>query len=221
VYEHLNIQIPELAKQVSIDGQSGPRLYQTPYGKIYPSITSCLAPLKEEIIANWRARVGNEVADKESKWGRDRGTALHLALEDVLKNKPLKGHPLLIRMLVDELMPYLRKIGRIHCQETPLYSDYFEIGGRCDCIGEYAGKLSVIDFKGSNRTKKREWIIDYFMQCAFYAYAYWERTGERIEQSVILVANEQGQASEFIEKPWDWWKELKEVRESYRTRYDI
>lgn len=220
MYQHLNIKIPKLAKQISQDG-TGTRLYETPDSNIYPSITTILSPIKEDILAKWRNRVGDVVADKESQWGKDRGTAIHLAIEDLLKNKSLNGHPMLVRMLVEDLMPYLRKIGVIHCQETPLYSDYFKTAGRCDCIAEYDGKLSIVDFKGSKRTKKREWITDYFMQTAFYAYAYWERTGYKIEQCVVLIANEQGQSSEFIEKPWDWWKELKVVREKYKDRFGI
>jgi hypothetical protein len=219
-FKHLNIKIPEVAKQISQDG-SGKRLYQTPKGEIYPSITTVLAPLKEEILASWRQRVGDIVADQESQWGKDRGNAIHLAAEEFLQNKKLSGHPLLVRMLLEDLMPSLRKINNIHCQETPLYSDHFRIGGRCDCIAEYNHKLSIIDFKGSKRVKRVEWITDYFMQTAFYAYAYWERTGTKIEQCVILIANEQGAASEFIEKPWDWWPELKKVRQDYKERFGI
>ena len=193
MFKHLNIEIAEVAKQVTQDG--GPRLYKTPYGNIYPSITTILAPLKREILEKWRLRVGDKVADAESKWGRDRGSAIHLGVELVLKNESLSGHPMLVRMLVEDLMPYLRKINNIHCQEQSLYSDYFQTGGRCDTIAEYGGVLSIIDFKGSKRTKRIEWVQDYFLQVSFYAYAYWERTGKKIEQGVILIANEQGQAS--------------------------
>jgi genome maintenance exonuclease 1 len=220
MYEHLNIQIPEIAIQETPDG-SDQRLYRTPKGELLPSITTVLAPLKEDILKKWRERVGDTVANIESQWGRDRGSALHLALEDVLKNKSIKEHPLLIQMLVQDLMPYLKKIGKIHCQEVALFSDYFKIAGRCDCIAEYGGKLSIVDFKGSKRTKRYEWVIDYFLQTAFYAYSYWERTGYKIEQSVILIGTEQGAAQEFIELPWKWWKELKEVRKQFKNRYGI
>jgi len=220
IYEHLNIQIPEKAVQVSQDG-TGKRLYRIPNGDLFPSITTILSPLKTEILKQWRARVGDEIADAESKWARERGSALHLGIEDLLKNKSIKDHPLLIQMLIDDLKPYLLKIGKIYCQETPLYSEYFKIAGRVDCIAEYDGLLSVIDFKGSNRTKKREWIKDHFMQTAFYANAFWERTGYKVQQDVILMANEQGQSAEYIEKPWDWWNDLKKVRKEYQERFGI
>jgi len=221
MFNHLNIKIADVAKQVSIDDTGGPRLYKTPYGKVFPSITTILSPLKREILEKWRKRVGDKVADAEGLWGRERGTAIHLAAENVLNNESIIGHPLLVRMLIQDLMPYLRRIDNIHCQEQPLYSDYFETAGRCDTIGEYGGKLSVIDFKGSKRTKKIGWVQDYFLQVSFYAYAYWERTGMKIEQGVILIANEQGQASEFIVNPWEYWKELKVIRKQYKDEFGI
>jgi|ERR1035441_7888554 genome maintenance exonuclease 1 len=220
MYEHLNIQIPELAVQETQDG-SGQRLYRTPKGDLYPSITTILSPLKKEIITKWRERVGNKVADIECQWGRERGTAIHLAVEEFIKNKGLVGQPLLVRMLVEDLMPYLRKIGKIHCQEVPLFSDLFRTAGRCDCIAEYSNKLSIVDFKTSKRPKRIEWIEDYFLQTSFYAYAYWERTGYKIEQSVILIATEQGQAQEFIVYPWLYWKKLKDVRKDYKDEFGI
>jgi PD-(D/E)XK nuclease superfamily len=220
MFVHLNIKIPEVAKQLS-SRLSGQRLYETPEGKIYPSITTCLSPLKEEILLQWRERVGNKEADAECEWARKRGEATHFALEEFLKNKSINGHPLLVRMLVEDLKPYLLKINNIHCQEQILFSDFFKIAGRCDCIAEYDNLLSIIDFKGSKRPKRIEWIKDYFLQVAFYAYSYYERTGYKIEQSVILIANEQGAASEFIVKPWEYWKELKEIRKNYKERFGI
>jgi genome maintenance exonuclease 1 len=219
-FNHLNIIVPQHAKQISPDG-TGKRLYQTPEGKIYPSITTILAPLKEEILTQWRERVGDKVADAESNWGKGRGTALHLACEELVQNKSLKGHPLLIRMLIEDLMPYIRKIDNIHCQETVLYSDKFRTAGRVDLIAEYDGKLSIIDFKGSKRSKKREWITDYFIQTAFYAAAYYERTRYKIKQNVILMANEIGLAEEYIEYPWNWWQQLKDIREDYYKKFGI
>jgi genome maintenance exonuclease 1 len=219
MYKHLDIQISDIARQISQHG--GQRLYQTPTGEIYPSITTVLAPLKKEIIQQWRYRVGDEVADAESQWGRDRGNALHLACEELLKNKPISGHPLLIQILVEDLKPYLRRINNIHCQEQVLYSDLFKIGGRCDCIAEYNNILSVVDLKGSKRPKRNEWITDYFIQTSFYAYAYFERTKRKINQCVILMASDQGQAQEFIVKPWDYWSDLKQIRKQYKENFHI
>jgi genome maintenance exonuclease 1 len=220
MFIHTPVVISEVATQVSIDGK-GPRLYKTPKGDIFPSITTILAPLKEEILREWRKRVGDKEADRASNWGKTRGTALHLALEHYLDNKSLAGHPLLVRALLEDLLPYLKKINNISCQESTLYSDIFRIGGRTDCIADYGGTLSVIDFKGSGRSKREEWIEDYFIQGAFYAWAFYERTGIKAEKIVILIANEQGIASEFISEPHLWWKKLKEVREEYKRRFKI
>ena len=78
-----------------------------------------------------------------------------------------------------------------------------------------------MDYKGSKRPKKIEWIFDYFLQTSFYAYSYWERTGYKIAQAVILIATEQGAAQEFIVLPWLYWDKLKVIREDYRKRFGI
>jgi hypothetical protein len=220
MFTHKIVEIQHPAKQITQDG-TGKRLYQTPFGDVYPSITTVLSPMKEEILAAWRKRVGDKVADFESQWGKDRGTAIHEAIELVLKNKSIVGHPLLVRMIVQDLMPYLHLIDNILAQEQALFSNKFRIAGRCDTIAEYKGILSVIDFKGSKRPKKREWIEDYFIQTSFYAAAFFEQTGIKIPQCVILIGTEQGQPQEFIIRPWDYWDQLKEVREIYRQRENI
>lgn len=220
IYNHLDLPEFEKAKQISQDG-TGKRLYQTPQGNVYPSITTVLNHLSEGVLERWRTRVGDKVADHESKWGRDRGTVIHAALEKVLNNESLVGFPMISRMLVEDLKQYLLLIGDIHVQETPLYSDKFKIAGRCDTIGYYRGKLAVIDFKGSRKPKKMDWIEHYLLQVAFYAYAYWERTGIKIHHCVVLIACETGHPQEIIIEPWKYWKRLQEVREEYRRRENI
>jgi ATP-dependent exoDNAse (exonuclease V) beta subunit len=72
--------------------------------------------------------------------------------------------------------PYLDKINNIHAIERTLYSEYFGLAGRVDCIGEYEGELAVIDFKTSEKIKPEEWLENYFVQETFYAAAYYELT---------------------------------------------
>ena len=72
--------------------------------------------------------------------------------------------------------------------EIPLYSDQLKVAGTADCIAEYNGKLSVIDFKTSKKPKKEGWIEDYYIQAFFYAIAFFERTGVIPEQVVIMIA---------------------------------
>lgn len=179
----------------------------------------------EDIIEAWKKAVGPEVAEKESKYALKRGSVIHEMIEHYLNNekelKVLAGQNFNFQLIFKQLKPFVNHIDNIRAQETALYSDLFKIGGRCDCIADYKGVLSVIDFKGSKKEKQRDDIPQYFMQTAFYAYAFFERTGIKIPQCVILMANEGGGAQEFIESPKDWWAPLKVWRKKYAERFGI
>jgi len=79
------------------------------------------------------------------------------------------------------------KVNNIHCLESKLYSHNLKLAGTVDCIAEYKGVLSVIDFKTSIRLKKKENISGYFMQGAAYAQMFNEMADSNIEQIVILI----------------------------------
>lgn len=223
-FKHIGNDIQELAKQVTKDG-SGHRLYSTPNGDKYPSITTVLNGVTEQVITKWRKRVGDDVANKISREALIRGGVIHSMIENYLQNTPeiacIAGQSFNHVLLFKQLKPHLNKIDNIRAQETPLYSDLFRVAGRCDCIADYDGRLSVIDFKGANHAKKSEDIPQYYMQTAFYAYAFYERTGIKIPQCVILIAEEGGGAQCFIDSPKDWWGELKKWRKIYEERYGI
>jgi ATP-dependent exoDNAse (exonuclease V) beta subunit len=223
-FKHIHTDLGELPIQISQDG-TGKRVYQTPHDCQYPSITTVLSLLSEKAIAKWRKRVGEDVANAESQWGKDRGTLFHEVIERYLKNedpaKFLKEYDPTVRILFNQARFKLNRISEIHAQETAVYSDFFEIAGRCDVVGVYDDVLSIIDFKGSGKQKKKEWIEHYFIQGAFYAYAYYERTGIRIPQIVIMISCEDGGLQIFKEKPYKWWDALKVVRKEYREREGI
>ena len=101
------------------------------------------------------------------------------------------------------IKPYLNKINNIHYQEVGLWSAQLGLAGRVDCIGEYEGKLSVIDFKTSKKIKKREDILDYFWQCTAYALMYEELVGTPIDDLVIIMAVDNEQPMIFKEKTQD------------------
>ena len=84
----------------------------------------------------------------------------------------------------------LSDIDNIRCLEAFLYSDHLRLGGQVDCIAEYKGKLSIIDFKTSNKRKTRSQCYNYFMQCSAYAIMFEERTGIPVDQTVILMAQQ-------------------------------
>lgn len=189
IFTHLPHELTELESVTTDRG----RYYTTPAGKRYPSVTTILSKHTQKGIAEWRDRVGHDVADKITRQAATRGTKFHNLAEKYLKNTYSKEKMGLLDMeLFDLAVPYLEKIDNIRAQEAPLYSDYLRLAGRVDCIAEYEGKLSIIDFKTSRREKDLEHVEHYFMQTAAYAIMFEERTGIPIPRSVLLIAVEDG-----------------------------
>jgi len=120
-----------------------------------------------------------------------------------------------IKPIIDE------SIDNVVMQECPLYSDYLMVAGTVDCIAEWNGKLSIIDFKTSRKTKKKEWIENYFMQTAAYAVMFEERTKVPVSQLVILITVDDEDPQVFIEKRDDWIWKFVFAREEYRKKYNV
>ena len=154
------------------------RLYQIPSGDWVPSITTVTGFFKKDKILEWRKRVGEEKANQISRKAAARGTDFHQVCQDYLENKELNwdDYKPLTKFMFFHAKPYLDKINNIHAIERTLYSEYFGVAGRVDCIAEYEGELAVIDFKTSDKIKPEEWIENYFVQEMFYAAAYYELT---------------------------------------------
>ena len=173
---------------------NGKRWYTTPSGIKYPSVTTILGAKEKPYLEAWRQSLGPKKADKETKRCSDRGTAVHKISEDYLNNveNPAKGHEALNVKLFNQLKFRLDKINNIRAQEVPLFSHRLKIAGRVDCVGEYDGVLSIIDFKTSNGNKDEQMVEDYFLQCTAYAIMYEELFGEFIEDIVVLIAVEKG-----------------------------
>jgi len=172
----------------------GLRWYQTPEGKLYPSITSVLGAKEKPHLEAWRQMLGAPAAQKETDRCAARGTAVHLMAEKYLNNEPnpTEGQPNEYVKQFNQIRYGLNRINNIRIQEVPLYSDEFKVAGRVDCIGEFDGTLSVIDFKTSNNNKTTEMIEDYFLQESFYGLAYYELFGEEINQIVTIMCVERG-----------------------------
>lgn len=214
IFNHVTVNKFDKLDQITRD--DGVRFYQTPSGRKYPSITTILGAQSKQGILDWRKKVGEEAANKISKAATTRGTKLHAYIENYLNNiNVLNEMSLFQKELFTSILPELHKIDNIHVQEQKLYSDHLRLAGTVDCIAEYEGKLAIIDFKTSSRTKKKEWIHSYFMQCAAYAIMYEERTGIPINKLVVLIAVEDDQPQVFVEKRDNWVKELLKCRDSY------
>jgi len=177
-----DLQIPE--RQTV----KGVRRYVTPEGNAYPSITTILGNQPKPGLVEWRKRVGDIEANKIMREASSLGTAVHDLCEQYLYNYKLKTSNNEATGIFNRLRFLLGNIDNIIGLEIPLYSDQLKVAGTADCIAEYNGMLSVIDFKTSKKPKKEEWIEDYYIQAFFYAIAFFERTGVIPEQVVILIA---------------------------------
>ena len=198
-----------------IDSPNG-RVYQTPSGKAYPSVTSVTGLLGKDAILAWRKRVGEEKANAISARASSRGTKIHSYCESYLLNEEFQVDHFDHHMF-SSLKPHLDKIDNIHALESKLYSDYLEVAGTVDCIGEYEGRLSVIDFKTSKRIKNKEDIPGYFIQCSAYAVAFEERTGIPVSNLVIIMGVDDEQPLIFKEKRDNWVGKFMELREEFRS----
>ena len=197
VFNHKNFVLEELETE-TVDGN---RHYVTPEGKL-PSITTVLSILSRDSIRAWRKRVGETEANKISTKASRRGTSVHKMCEDYLNNElDLKGFLPNDRETFTTLQPVLDEhLNNIYAQEVPLWSSYLGVAGRVDCIAEWDGKLSVIDFKTSRKLKKKEYISNYFQQCAAYAVMWEERTGIPINKIVVVIAVDGEEPQVFEER---------------------
>lgn len=209
--------IPKLERDTKPDGT---RLYKTPSGFSYPSVTTITGLLNKAAIMEWRKRVGEEAANKISNRAATRGTKIHQLCEDYLRGE-LDEPDIFHAEMFNSIKPHLDSIDRIHCLETPLYSDHLRVAGTVDCIAEFEGRLSVIDFKTSSRVKKRDDIHNYFMQCAAYAVAFEELTKIPVGRIAVIMAVEDSTPLIFQERRDDWIDGFKSLREEYRKWKNI
>ena len=215
----LHPEIPKI-KEVNINGV---RHYDTPDGTLI-SITSLLKNFTPQGILDWRKAVGAEKANEVMRAAADRGSKVHQIIESCLSNKPendlVGNYGELAARLFGQMVPALYKIDRIRTLEQALYSTRLGIAGRVDCIAEFDGKISTIDFKTSTR-KRDEINENYPVQATFYSIAWEERTGEKIEQIVILTTTETGELDVYIDDPSKHVERLEEMVNEYKSSTKI
>lgn len=191
-FNHVQLNLPNLERE-TIDGV---RYYKVPDEEDLlrlVSITSVTSHFNKEIFVNWRKKVGEEEADKITRQATSRGTDFHTLAENYFHNVPElpKVQPL-SQHLFYIAKQTLDRINNIHALEGALYSKYLGIAGTVDCIAEFDGDLSIIDFKTSKKPKPREWIDHYFVQCCAYACMLYELTGIAVKKFVIIMSCENG-----------------------------
>jgi genome maintenance exonuclease 1 len=217
VFEHEKIDVGY--NDLDADTTDTGRTYTAPDGSSYPSITTVLGVLSEDAIRAWRERVGEDEANKISGRASNRGTRVHSIVERYLKNEDTTDNLPHIRQSLENLRPILDKsIGKIFGLEVALYSRYLGLAGRCDCVAEFDGVPSIVDFKTSRRVKKKENISNYFAQASAYAIMFEERTGIPVPQLVIIIAVDNEEPQVFVEKRDDWTELLFKAKEIYESR---
>jgi len=190
-------------------------------GTNYPSVTSVLGVRKKVELQQWRDRIGENVANWEMGRAARRGTATHNLIENYIKGEPLTEKSVLPLGLFKLMKPYIDQIQNIHCLETVLYSQKYKLAGQVDCIAEYNGKLSVIDFKTANKERKEEWIDNYFMQCTAYGLMYEEMYNTEIEDIVVIMGGEDGSMVTYVKKKADYIPKLEEVVEDFYKMFNL
>lgn len=199
-FDHVkcDFEFPKLKAELFL----GSRYYRTPAGDVYPSVTTVTALESREGVAKWRARVGDEEADQVARYTRVRGEMLHSLCEKYINNDltqdDIKNSPGVVAELFKTIQPVIdSRVGLIHAQEKPLFSDRLKLAGRVDLVAEFDGKLSIVDFKTSLQEKREEYVQKYFMQCFAYACLWQERTGQQIDDIAVIIACDGGIAQVF------------------------
>lgn len=191
---------------------NGSRFYKTPEG-IFPSVTTVVGWEKQKFFSEWRNK-----NPQESKRVTSRGTKFHKLIENYLNNETIDFDNVHSsqKSLFSILKPEIDKIDNIVALETPLFSRTVGLAGRADCIAEYDGKLTIIDFKASTKEKREEDIDNYFAQATAYALMYQERTGIIVENFAILIACEDGLRQVFQGTPLKYVKHLSNLIKKYK-----
>jgi genome maintenance exonuclease 1 len=188
------------------------RFYLAPGEKRYPSVTTVVGYEKQKFFAKWRRE-----NPEEAKRTSDRGNVLHEACENYLNNEPVREMEQNEKMLFANMRRSIDRIDNVRALEVPLWSHTLKLAGRVDCVGEFDGKLSIIDFKGSTRRKSPSNITNYFCQATAYSIMWQEMMEEEIQQIVILISSEDGANQVFVKKPIDYVGELKRSIDLYEN----
>lgn len=222
MFNHVDHRI--ILEPLGCDTTPTGRFYFPSTGEKFPSVTTVLGVQDKSGLEAWKKRVGEEEAKRISVQAANRGSDVHLIAENYLNNEPDygKGRMPINVMTFNTLKPVLdARVNNIYFQEAPLFSRKIKTAGRVDLIAEFDGQLSIIDFKTSRKPKKAEWIEGYFLQTAFYAAAFYERTGIPIKQGVILVMVDDDQPQIFVEQPLKWLPQFIDLRNKYKHIHGI
>ena len=216
-YNHIPINF----KQAELIEKDNAHYYQTPMGESYPSITTILhktmSTEKKESLQNWKDK--EIAADYITQEAATIGTETHKLIENYINEIRQTDEVRLLSVAhFNNLIPFLQKIDDVHGTELRLYSNAMKLAGTADCIAEYDGKLSIIDYKTKRSNQKEEWMTDHFIQGTAYSQMFKELTGIEVKQVVILVSSEKNSRMEFVKNTEDYKDLLTQRLNQY---YDI
>ena len=191
--------------RASIKGLRHYSLADNIQGQRLPSVTTVLGQTqskdKEGSLARWRDKVGHEEARRITQEAAARGTSMHMYLEkyclgegylDLTDTGNVAKH--MAEKIVDRGID--NRLTEIYGNEATLYYPGL-YAGSVDLVGQLDGKITIIDFKQTNKPKQREWIGDYFLQMAAYGMAHDAVYGTTIEKGVILMCSKDLYYQEF------------------------
>lgn len=200
------------------------RYYKTPAGELYPSVTTVTGLITKDAIKQWRKAVGEQQANQISSQASRRGTRIHQLCEDYINGSEIDTSKYNIndavnfKLLKQEID---NNIDNVYVQETRMYSDYLRMAGTVDCIAEWKGKLSVIDFKTARKAKNRNQIDHYFCQATAYAIMCEERFNIPVNRIVLLISVDDDYPQVFEDRRNHYVDKLLQVREQYKQLYGV
>lgn len=211
-----HIPMPEIKRPFvrQLDRTDG-HYYETDDGKIYPSVTTIQKSIPKPGLDYWKANTPNW--EQISKNSTDVGTALHKLAEEYLNNRPqpaLGDHEFEkdpVELFVNALKPHLDDhIDNIYATEAKMYSHELQLAGTVDCIAEYDGMVSIIDFKNSRKPKMPSHIKSsgYYEQMTAYREMWKFCTKHHVEQAVVLVVSWDNKVRPFKVNPDDYLSSL-------------
>ena len=215
MFKHRNTISPEGLPKLKRKNEGGHRVYYDEDKNRYHSVTTVVGSIDQKGLDEWREKVGKDVADHVAMKSAITGTKLHKIVESYLANEESEEENIFAKAHFNNIEPLLANIDQINGLETKLCSKRLGLAGTVDCIAQYKGVDSIIDFKTSSKKKKDEWIKKYFLQTTAYSLMWEELTHTKIPQIVILITGEDGSREEYIRSRDDYVEELKEVIEKY------
>jgi len=196
----------------SVTSPDGKRIYQTPSGEKYPSVTTILSARGDKSkLFEWRKRVGEQEANKITTQAARRGTNVHTIAEKYMQGRAdfLEGQNPLAVSLFSDIKPIIDEhITKVYGNEMPLYSDTLQTAGRCDLFCQFQGSHGVVDFKTSTKPKREEWIQNYFLQCTTYAMMIEERYQCVVPHIAVVIAVENDLPQFFVKSTSEFRDEV-------------